>query len=68
MLGLRKWNTGVNPLVSTVSGHPGKEGGKGEKEGVGGRGKEMGKGGKITWINVKGRKFCIAEPGQSSVL
>jgi len=29
-----------------VSGHPQKEGGKGEKEGAGGRRKETGKGGK----------------------
>jgi len=50
---------GVNPLVSTVSGHPQKEGGKGEREGVGGRRKERGKGGKegghsliFTWIDA----------------
>jgi len=50
---------GINPFVSTVSGHPQFLKGKGEREGVGGSGKERGKGRKegghslnFTWIDA----------------
>jgi len=66
---------GVNPLVSTLSGHPQFLAFFGEREGVGGKRKERGKGGKegghsliFTWIDARHwwfahLEFELGDPG-----